>query len=157
MAGNEIEKRLGGLLEKLNFIGMTIRNLKENHSSFLLDIDGIDERIFQELAEFEILTEDLKRTFVELLIRDANRISSEAKGRYDLQDRATGMLANIRRMMEEMRKHENKDISKSEELKEVISSALDNLGEIRSDTEGWIKEASREKKVQDRNRVKRAF
>ncbi|MBS3131741.1 hypothetical protein J4212_04880 [Candidatus Woesearchaeota archaeon] len=142
MAGNEIEKRLGGLLEKLNFIGMTIRNLKENHSSFLLDIDGIDERIFQ---------------FVELLIRDANRISSEAKGRYDLQDRATGMLANIRRMMEEMRKHENKDISKSEELKEVISSALDNLGEIRSDTEGWIKEASREKKVQDRNRVKRAF
>ena len=60
-------------------------------------------------------------------------------------------------MMEEMRKHENKDISKSEELKEVISSALDNLGEIRSDTEGWIKEASREKKVQDRNRVKRAF
>ena len=75
---NPNKKKLNEILEKLHYLEMVIRNLKERHDSYFLDVEGVDESLFQEIANYEMLTEEMKSIFLELLIDDAKSIANRA-------------------------------------------------------------------------------
>lgn len=140
------KKKLDEILEKLHYLEMVIRNLKERHDSYFLDVEGVDESLFQEIANYEILTEEMKNIFLGLLIDDARSIADRALQGSDFHEKAREMLDGIGNMLDSLYKHEKVDIDRSEDLKESATKAKQELHKIKSEMERRLRPIENEKK-----------
>ena len=141
-----LNKKLNEVLEKLHYLEMIIRNLKENHDSYLVDVEGIDERLFQEIANYEILTEEMKKTFLEILLNDARSIANKALQDPNFHEKASEMLDGIESMLNSLYKHEKVDIDRSEALRELATEAKHELHKIKSEMENRLRQIEGERK-----------
>ena len=143
---NPNKKKLDEILEKLHYLEMVIRNLKERHDSYFLEVEGVDESLFQEIANYEMLTEEMKSIFLELLIDDARSIANRALQGSDFHEKACEMLDGIGRMLDSLYEHEKVDIGRSEALKEAATKAKRELHKIKSEMERRLRPIENEKK-----------
>ena len=152
-----LNRKLSEVLEKLHYLEMVIRNLKENHDSYLVDVEGIDEKLFAEIATYEILTEEMKKAFLELLMSDAMSIAARAVQQPDFHEKAFEMLSGIERMLHSLYKHEKIDIDRSEVLKGLATNAYQELTNIKNEMEKRLKKVESDRKnfsrTQDIHRI----
>ena len=144
---NNLDKnKLDKILEKLHYLEMVIRNLKERHDSYLVDVEGVDESLFKEIANYEMLTEDMKKIFLGLLMDDARAIAKSALQKPDFHEKAAEMLYGIERMLESLYKHERVDIEKSEALRDLTIKAKHELHKIKAEMENKLEQIEDEEK-----------
>jgi hypothetical protein len=144
-----LDKKLTDVLEKLHFLEMVIRNLKERSGTLITDLGEVDERLFKEIANYEICTEDLKRDFVLLLVQDASKLVDACAKNINLSGKTSGELDKIEDLLDFMRKHESDDIKRSEELQELVGKAKKRVKENRKQMDKRVGEGKAEKREFD--------
>jgi hypothetical protein len=141
----QIDKNLGKILETLRYLHMVIKNLMDRHETFVLDVEGVDERLFHEIARYEILTENMKKTFLDMLIADVEDIQKKAVANPDFYEKAYDMINRIEALLDDLDKHEDIDIKKSKSLKKLAREAREKIEIIKGRTESICKEKIKKK------------
>ena len=152
MAGGnkELDKKLDEVLERLNYLRMVISNLKERRGTPLTDFGEIDERLFREIANYEMSTEELKKDFVLLLLQDARKFADACVRNEDLCRRSEEVFDKIESVLDFICDHEAQDIQKSKELQDFARDAKQELKEIIEGIEPSVREKENEKKEYDK-------
>ena len=143
---NRINRRLDDVLEKLQYLGMVIKNLKGREGTLITDLQQIDERLFREISSYELLTEQLKRDFLRLLVRDAKSLSNACIRNPNNFSKISGEFRKMQNLLGFLKKHEEVDIEKSKELQEMISDAKTKIEDIRNFMRGEVDNKLREKR-----------
>ena len=144
--GGDLDKRLGDVLERLQFLRMTISNLKDRKGTLITDVGRIDERLFKEIANYEMSTEELKRDFVLLLIQDARRLEDMCIDNIDLSSKISEEFNKIEGILNFIKDFETQDIKKSKELQEFAAKAKIRLDNIRKDMNKKVGKKKEERK-----------
>ena len=87
--------KLDDVLERLQFLQMVIRNLKDRTGTAVTDVGDIDERLFKEIVSYEVAMEELKRDFVMLMVDDAKKLADACCSNIEIMDRATEAFEKI--------------------------------------------------------------
>lgn len=140
-----LKDNIDGVMNSLKHLNLVINNLLQSHNEFSLDIDGVDEKLFTHIVKYEMLTEDLKKTFVELLINDAKKVAELPLKSPDLYDESLDKISKIDSLLDEVSHHEDIDIEKSESLKIMVTRARESLNHVQEDLEQSKKEMLSEK------------
>ncbi|MBW2976751.1 hypothetical protein KY347_04875 [Candidatus Woesearchaeota archaeon] len=146
MGVNNLNKKLDDVLEKLHYLEMVIRNLKDRDGTLITEVGEIDERLFREIANYELSTEELKKDFVLLLLQDAKRLGGMCINNVDLFNKVSEEFGKIDEVLDFIKKHEDKDIRKSEELQEFAAQAKIRLDSIRKEVAKRSDEEKKERK-----------
>ena len=145
--------KLDDVLERLQFLQMVIRNLKDRTETAITDVGDINERLFKEIVSYEMSTEELKRGFVMLMIDDAKKLADACCGNIEIMDRATEAFDKIDDTLAFIRESENDDIKKSRELQDFAADAREQLKHIRKNMNSEVslkrKEAKEYEKTQE--------
>ena len=123
--------KLDDVLERLKFLQMVIRNLKDRTRTAITDVGDIDERLFKEMVSYETSMEELKRDFVMLMVDDAKKLADACCGNIEIMDKATEAFDKIDDTLAFIRESENDDIKKSRELQDFAADAREQLKHIR--------------------------
>ncbi|MEK6949703.1 MAG: hypothetical protein AABX34_05785 [Nanoarchaeota archaeon] len=148
MAGGnkELDKKFDEVLARLDYLRMVISNLKERRGTPLTDFGDIDERLFREIANYEMSTEELKKDFILLLLQDARKFADACVRDTSLYRRSEEVFDKIESVLDFIRDHEAQDIEKSKELQDFAMDAKDELREIIKRIEPKIREKENEGK-----------
>ena len=122
--------KLDDVLERLQFLQMVIRNLKDRTGTAVTDVGDIDERLFKEIVSYEVAMEELKRDFVMLMVDDAKKLADACCSNIEIMDRATEAFGKIDDTLAFIRESENEDIKKSGELQDFAADAREQLKDI---------------------------
>ena len=131
MEKTSLASKLDDVLERLHFLQMVIRNLKDRTGTTITDVGDINERLFREIVSYEMSTEELKRDFVMLMIDDAKKLADACCGNIEILDRAAEAFGKIDDTLAFIRESENDDIKKSRELQDFAADAREQLKNIR--------------------------
>ena len=150
---NDLNKKLDDVLERLNYLQMVIRNLKGREGTLITGVGEIDERLFREIANYEMSTEELKRDFVLLLIQDARRLEDMCVNNIDLFNKISEEFGKIDEILDFIRNHEARDIKKSEELREFAEKAKIRLKDIREEMDEKVRLKKEEKRQYEKTQA----
>jgi len=142
----ELDKKLDEVLERLDYLRMVISNLKERRGTPLTDFGEIDERLFREIANYEMSTEELKKDFVLLLLQDARKFADACARDAGLCRKSEEVFGQIESVLDFIRNHESQEIKRSKELQDFTRDAKDDLNEIIKSAEPRLREKEKEKK-----------
>ncbi len=131
MENDRLATKLDDVLERLQFLQMVIRNLKDRTGTAITDVGDINERLFKEIVSYEMSTEELKRDFVMLMIDDAKKLADACCSNIEIMDRAEEAFDKIDDTLAFIGKSENDDIKKSRELQDFAADAREQLKHIR--------------------------
>lgn len=131
MENDRLATKLDDVLERLQFLQIVIRNLKDRTGTAITDVGDINERLFREIVSYERSTEELKRDFVMLMIDDAKKLADACCGNIEIMDRATEAFDKIDDTLAFIGKSENDDIKKSRELQDFAADAREQLKNMR--------------------------
>ena len=151
--GNDLDKRLGNVLERLQYLRMTISNLKDRKGTLITDVGTINERLFKEIANYEMSTEELKRDFVLLLIQDARRLEDMCINNIDLFSKISEEFDKVEGILNFIRDFETQDIKKSKELQEFAAKAKIRLNNIRKDMNQKVRKKKEERKSYEKTQA----
>ena len=141
-----LDKKLNDVLEKLQYLQMTISNLKDRDGTLITEVGEIDERLFKEIADYETSIEELKKDFVLLLLEDARKLANMSVINPGISGKNSEQLDKIESVLDFLSKHEAKDIQKSKELQDFVIGAKDRLKTIRKDMKQRVIEGEGEDK-----------
>ena len=147
---NNLNRRVDDLLEKLRYLEMVIRNLKERNGTLITDVGNIDERLFREIANYELSTEELKKDFVLLLLQDARRLEDNCVNNIDIFNKTSEEFNKIDEILDFIRNHETQDIEKSRALQKFAEKAKIRLDNIRKEMTEKVREKKKEKEEYER-------
>ena len=154
MAGkNSLNTRVDGLLEKLRYLEMVIRNLKERNGTLITDVGNIDERLYREIANYEMSTEELKKDFVLLLLQDARRLEDACINNINIFNKTSEEFNKIDKILDFIKNHETRDIEKSRALQEFAMKAKIRLNAIRKDMNEKVRTKKEEKKQYEKTQA----
>jgi len=145
MNNNHIDKKLDDILEKLNYLGMVIRNLKDREGTLITEVGEIDERLFREIVNYEMSIEELKRDFVSLMIKDARKLADACVSNINISEKSEKEFNKFDEILDFVKKHEDLDIEKSRELQEFAMETKETLKDIRKDMNEKVTEEKEEK------------
>ena len=132
MAGNNsLDKKLDDVLERLQYLRMTISNLKDREGTLITEVGEIDERLFKEIAAYEMSTEELKKDFVLLLLEDAGKLAEMCARNTECFQKNSEELDKIESVLDFIFEHESRDIEKSRELQGFVTEARYRLKDIK--------------------------
>lgn len=131
MGNDGLATKLDDVLERLHFLQMVIRNLKDRTGTSITDVGDINERLFKEIVSYELSTEELKRDFVMLMVDDAKKLADACCGNIAILDRARDAFDKIEDTLSFIGHSENEDIKKSRELQSFAADAREQLRNIR--------------------------
>lgn len=143
---NSLAAKLDNVLERLHFLEMVIRNLKDRKGILITDVGDIDERLFKEIASYEISTEELKMDFMMLMMDDAKRLAAACSGNITILDRTTEEMNKMEEILNFIEQHEDHDIKASRILQGFVADAKEDLKNIRKDMVYGIRTKQQEKK-----------
>ena len=153
MENDGLATKLDDVLERLQFLQMVIRNLKDRTGTAITDVGDINERLFKEIVSYEMSTEELKRDFIMLMVDDAKKLADACCGNIEILDRATDAFGKIEDTLAFIGKSENEDIKKSRELQDFAADAREQLKNIRKNMNNEVnvkrKEVSEYEKTQE--------
>ena len=132
---------------------MVIRNLKDRSGTLITDVGKIDEKLFKEIANYEMSMEELKRDFILLLTQDARRLEDICVNNVNLFDRVSEEFDKIDETLNFIREHETHEIKKSEELQEFVEKAKIRLNDIREDMNKKVRAEKEEKKQYEKTQA----
>jgi hypothetical protein len=147
---NSLNRRVDDLLERLRYLEMVIRNLKERNGTLITNVGNIDERLFRELANYEMSTEELKKDFVLLLLQDAKRLGDACIKNINIFNKTSEEFNKIDEILDFIRSHETQDIEKSRELQKFAEKAKIRLDNIRKEMNEKVREKKKEKEEYER-------
>ena len=150
---NNLNRRVDDLLEKLRYLEMVIRNLKERNGTLITNVGNIDERLFRELANYEMSTEELKKDFVLLLLQDAKRLEAECIKNINTFNKTSEEFNKIEEILDFIRNHETQDIEKSRELQKFAEKAKIRLDNIKKEMTEKVREKKKEKEEYERTQA----
>ena len=139
-----LDKKLNNVLERLQYLRMTISNLKDRDGTLITEVGEIDERLFREIADYEISTEELKKDFVLLLLEDAIKLANMCVINPELSKKNSEELDKIESVLKFIFNHETDYIQKSKELQDFVMEARDDLKNIRKDMESKVRDKERQ-------------
>ena len=144
--GKALDKKLDDVLERLQYFRMVISNLKDREGTLITDVGRIDERLFREIANYEMSTEELKKDFVLLMLEDARKLADACVNNINLSQKTIEEFDKIDELLDFIRNFETQDIEKSRELQEFAKKAKIRLNNIRKELNKKVKEKKEEKK-----------
>jgi hypothetical protein len=147
---NGLDKKLDEVLEKLKYLGMVIHNLKDRKGTLITDIDKIDDRLLRELVNYEMLTEELKRDCLMLLVRDAESLARACVNNPNISDKISREFDRIMNLLDFIKDYENDDIKKSRELQDLAGKAKTRLEGIRKNMRDTISKSKSERDQYDK-------
>lgn len=131
MEKSSLASKLDDVLERLHFLQMVISNLKDRNEVDIIEVGNLDERLFREIASYEMSTEELKRDFVMLMIQDAKRLATACSGNIGILEKTKEAFDKIEETLNFILAHEDQDIKKSRELQDFAADAREQLKNIR--------------------------
>ncbi len=144
--GKALDKKLDDVLERLQYFRMVISNLKDREGTLITDVGRIDERLFREIANYEMSTEELKKDFVLLMLEDARKLADACVNNINLSQKTIEEFDKIDELLDFIRNFETQDIEKSRELQEFAKKAKIRLNNIRKELNEKVREKKEEKK-----------
>ncbi len=147
MAGNNsLDKKLNDVLERLQYLRMVISNLKDREGTLITEVGEIDERLFKEIAAYEMSTEELKKDFVLLLLEDAGKLADMCIRNTESLQKTSEEFDKIESVLDFIFEHESRDIQKSRELQGFVTEARHRLRDIMEDMKRKVEEKEDEDK-----------
>ena len=114
---------------------MVIRSIKDHSTTSILSLHAADARLFDEIAKYELLTEDLKTEFLRLLVEDAQKLARACDQNPELLEEAFESIDKMSDIIRSLDEHEAEDIRKSEEIQRLVPGALDKMNQIKEHLE----------------------
>ncbi len=146
VSNSSLDKKLDDVLERLKYLEMVIRNLKDRSGTLITDVGEIDERLFKEIASYEMSTEELKVGFVMLIVRDAKRLADACINNINIFEKTEEEFDKIEELLDFIRNFEAEDIKKSKELQGFATEAKERLKNIRKDMDEKVRAKKEEEK-----------
>ena len=126
-----------------------LNNLQNCRDTFAMDREQIDEKLFEELSNFESFVKRFESFFLNLLMDDLKAISQAALINSNNSEKARELIEDIKLLMDNFSSMESGSIAKSQSLIRMATDFRAKLGAIRQDMESKIK--SREKNRKELN------
>ncbi len=145
-SSRELDRKLDEVLERSGYFRMVISNLKERRGTPLTDFGDIDERLFREIANYEMSSDELKKDFVLLLLEDARKFADACVRDANLCKKSEEVFGKIESVLDFIREHESQNIQRSKDLQDSARDAKDELGEIIRSAEPRLRKKENEKK-----------
>ncbi|MBI2651687.1 hypothetical protein HYX01_04405 [Candidatus Woesearchaeota archaeon] len=146
---DSLASKLDNVLERLHFLEMAIRNLKDRRGISITDVGDIDERLFKEIASYEMSTEELKKDFVMLIVDDAKKLAAACSNNPNILNRTTEELNKIEDILDFIEQHEYQDIEASRRLQDFVAGAKEDLDNIRKEMEYGVMTKQQERRKYD--------
>jgi len=150
---DNLDKKLDDVLERLNYLGMVIKNLKDRDVTPITEIGDIDEKLFREIANYEMSTEELKKDFVRLMIEDAEKLADACISNINICKKSAEEFDKFDNIIDFIRRHEDQDIEKSRDLQKFVMEAKDKLGDIRKNMNEKVDSEREEKTYYDKTQT----
>lgn len=126
-----------------------LNSLHNCRDTFVLDREKIDERLFEELNNFETFVKQFEDLFIKVLMEDLKAISKAAVINSNNSEKAKELVDAIHGLMNGFSRMESDSIAKSQSLLRVANESKQKLALIRKEMESQLR--NREKGKKDLN------
>lgn len=123
-----------------------LNSLHNCRDTFVLDREKIDERLFEELNNFETFVKQFEDLFIKVLMEDLKAISRAAVINSNNSDKAKELVDDINELMSGFSRMESDSIAKSQSLLRLANESKQKLSLIRKDMESQLRNRERGKK-----------
>lgn len=124
----------------------SLHSLQNCRDTLVMNREGIDERLFEELNNCKTLIKYFERYLLEAIMEDARSISKAAVTNTNNSEKAKVLIQGINTLMEDFSKMEYSYIEKSEFLKRLANQFRNEIMMIKRDMEVKIKSQEEHKK-----------
>jgi len=145
-----INETINETVEKLNYLNMVIKNLIDRDNISSVNIAEADERLAQEIMNYENLIEELKSNLILTITKDITRIHDANFNNQNNFGTALNSLSRIEDTLDLIRKHESG--KGPGHLQELIKKAEKLLNEMKAKINKEANEFKNQKKQDELDR-----
>lgn len=122
-------------------------SLQNSRDTLAMNREEIDERLFEELNNFEEFMKRFESTFLEILKEDLRDISKAAVINTDNSEKAEEMIEGIDNIIESFSRMESDCIARSQSLINLANRFRNELMAVKRDMETKVKSQKKHKKA----------
>ena len=142
-----IKEENGNIFDKIHHSVNVFHSLQNCRDTFVMNREGIDERLFEELNNFESFMKKFETTFLQILMDDLQAISNAAVINTDNSEKAEELIENIDTLIGNFSRMESDSIARSESLIKLASKFKSDLSAIKMSMESKVKAKKKNKKA----------
>ena len=116
-----------------------LNNLQNCRDTFVLNRERIDEKLFEELSNFEGFVKHFENFFLKILMDDLRAISQAAVINTNNSEKARELIDDIKVLMDNFSSMESDSIARSQSLIRMVNDFRAKLGAIKQEMESKIK------------------
>ena len=136
---DDVFKRIHNSVDVLN-------NLQNCRDTFAMDRERIDEKLFEELSNFEGFVKRFEGFFLKLLMDDLKAISQAALINTNNSEKARELIEDIKVLMDNFSSMESGSIARSQSLIKMANDFRAKLVTIKQEMESKIKSKEKYRK-----------
>jgi len=137
------------VFERIHHSVDMLNSLHNCRDTFVLDKEQIDEKLFEELSNFESFVKQFENFFIRILMEDLKAISRAAVINSNNSEKARELIGDIKALMEDFSSMESDCIEKSQFLLKLANESRDKLALIRKDMEFAVKHEEKHRRELD--------
>ena len=126
--------------EKIHHSVNMLHSLQNSHDTVVMNREEVDEKVFDEIGNFEVFIKHLEGIFLETIDEDMQAISKAAVLNPGSLEKAEELINGINGLIESFNRMESEYISKSESLKSMGSQLRSRLILVKKEMESKIKQ-----------------
>ena len=127
------------VFERIHHSVDMLNSLAGCRDTFVLDREQIDERLFEELSNFETFVKQFENFFIKILMEDLRAISRAAVINSSNSEKAKELIDDIKTLMDDFSSMESDCIEKSQSLLKLANESRDKLALVRKEMDSQIK------------------
>ncbi|MBI2541204.1 hypothetical protein HYV80_00650 [Candidatus Woesearchaeota archaeon] len=140
--GNNIFERLHHSVNMFN-------SLQNCRDTFVMNREGIDERLFEELNSFEEFMKRFESTFLEILMEDLKDISRAAAINEDNSEKAKELVKGVEEIIGCFSEMESDSIQRSQALISLANQFRAELARVKKELETKAKPQEKHRRALD--------
>ncbi len=137
------------VFEKIHRSVDMLNSLQNCRDTFVLDREQIDERLFEELNNFESFVKQFENIFIKILMEDLKAISRAAVINSSNSGKAKELIDDIKTLIEDFSSMESDCIEKSQSLLKLANESRDKLALVKKEMELQVKQQEKHRRELD--------
>lgn len=137
------------IFEKLHHSVNVFNSLQNCRDTFVMNREGIDERLFEELSSFEEFMKRFESTFLEIIMEDMRDISNAAVINPDNSEKAKELVDGMEELIGSFSRMESESIQRSQALISAANNFKMQLANVKKELEKKVRPQEKHKKALD--------
>ena len=137
------------IFERLHHSVNMFNSLQNCRDTFVMNREGVDERLFEELNAFEEFMKRFESTFLDILKEDLRDISKAAVINTDNSEKAEELIEGIDSIIESFSSMESECIARSQSLINLAAQFKAQLASVKREIKTKVKPQEKHRKALD--------